>query len=222
LIRSFALVVIVAAIFTPSTIAGSVIQRPDPQTAASLLTGDGVAGAAVVLKKKADVQQAGEPASAPPPTSAPRRAPSTKPQPRHASEPAADKKTNKDGSFAFENVTVGTYNLTFDAPKVSPAAAGKVEYLVIVQEVEAGGVKRNITYDDSKAKTARIPITRINDGFDFTVGPTPPPPGTSVSKSNRKNNSAVTDSQKTIDLHGKIFLVEIGTTRKWVDAQAPR
>jgi hypothetical protein len=222
LVRSSVLLIIAAAQLSVSTVAGSPNQKPNQRTAASLLNaGQGIADAGVVLRKKADVQSA-SPQEAPPsvgaPVGAPRRS-APRPMPKHASEPVDNKKTNKDGSFSFENVTAGTYNLTFDAPKVSPAMAGKVEYLVIVQEVKAGGANRSITYDDTKAKTARIPIAKINDGFDFTVGPIPPPPGTGVSKSNHQNSPAVTDSQRS--LRGKIFLVEIGTTKKYVDPKLP-
>ena len=225
----FSALAVTAAIllFSGSGIAGGSGQKPDEQTEASLLTtADAIPDVGVVLKKKPERQFAGglgkmhsnspqKPAAA-----------ASKPiDPKGQS--TSNKKTNKDGSFSFENVPPGTYNLTFEAPTVSPAMAGKVEYLVIVQQVEAtAGNSATQTYDDSKPKTARIPITKIKDGLDFTVGPPPPGNVFQASKPNTKKKSGAPDSQTgqpppamvstappPMNLRGKIFLVEIGTTR---------
>ena len=223
------------ALFSAPTIAGSSTQRPGEQTEASLLTAaDAIPDVVVVLKKKPDVQLA----AAPPPTkpagkglgksagikSNASRAATARPTDNRGDQTAGNNKTNKDGSFSFENVPTGTYNLTFDAPKVSPALAGKVEYLVIVQQVAADS-SASITYDDTKPKTARIPVAKINDGLDFTVAP---PPGHvfQASESSTKKKAGATNSQTRkpkdppepmrtplVNLRGKIFLVEIGTTK---------
>lgn len=226
-VRASALAVIVALmLLSASTIEGRATQKRGEQAAASLMTaGDAIPDVNVVLKKKPEVQLAAAPAPAPPSAaqSPPMAARASRPAVKRDEQSAAKKKTNKDGSFSFENVQVGTYNLTFDAPKVSPAMAGKVEYLVIVQQIEAGGADNSATktYDDSKPKTARIPIAKIKDGLDFTVGPQPQVGVFQASKAKSKNRAGVTGSQvreakqspQAMNLRGKIFLVEIGTTR---------
>lgn len=229
-VRCSALVVIVAlALFSASTIARGSNQKPSRQSEASLMTvGQGVPDAEVVLKKKPGGQSAGEQDVPARPTKQRKPTRGLKQMEKRDEQPAGNKRTNKDGSFSFENVPVGTYNLTFDVPKVSPAIARKVEYLVIVQQVEVGDTDNSTakTYDESKSKSARIAIAKINDGFDLTVGLQTLESG----KSNIKNRPAVSDSQTrkakeskegnpppAMNLRGKIFLVEIGTTKKWVD-----
>jgi hypothetical protein len=213
------------SLFSAFAIAGGFTQKRGEQTEASLMTAaNAIPDVEVVLKKKPDPQ----PAAAPPMKSAAKSRPKTnaaaaQPTQNRDEQSGGNKKTNKDGSFSFENVPVGTYNLSFDAPKVSPAMAGKVEYLVIVQQVEAEGAASSatITYDTSKPKTARIPISRIKDGLEFTVGPQPQVGAFQASKSKSKTKAPVTDSQvmepkrspQAMNLRGKIFLVEIGTTR---------
>ena len=219
--RFSALAVAVAlSLFSASGIAGGSTQEPGEQTETSLMTAvDAIPGVDVVLKKKPLRQFGGVLGNF-----GAKSATGTVGEANQQS--GGNKKTNKDGSFSFENVPVGTYNLTFDAPKVSPAMAGKVEYLVIVQQVEAGRANNSasITYDTSKPKTARIPIAKIKDGLDFTVGPQPPENVFQASESN-KNKAGAADSQmrkpkepkestpQAMNLRGKIFLVEIGTTR---------
>lgn len=216
LISSAALAVIISAsLLSPSKIVRGSNQTPAQQTEAGLMSaGQGVPDAQVVLKPKLVEQPIAAPSR---PGGFGRVAAAAKPAPKGGGQ--ANKRTEKDGSFSFENVPVGTYNLTFDAPKVSPAMSGKVEYLVIVQQVEAGAAHHSatITYDDSKAKTARIPVAKINEGFEFTVGSIPPVEGVSPANSNKKK-PAVTDSQppqaiksQPVNLRGKIFLVKIGT-----------
>jgi hypothetical protein len=227
-VRPSTLAVIVAITLIGATpIAGGFTQKPAEQTEASLLTAaDAIPDVAVVLKKKPDTQADVAPLMKAAAKSRPGRvAAAAKPMEKR-DEQSEGKKTNKDGSFSFENVPVGTYNLTFDAPKVSPAMAGKVEYLVIVQQVEAGSAQNsaNITIDQSKPKTARIPISKIQDGLEFTVGPQPQAGVFQASKPKSKNKTGATDSQTrgpkepmksppAMNLRGKIFLVEIGTTR---------
>ena len=225
--RFSALAVTVAlSLFSRSAIAGGFAQKPVDQTEANLLNAsEAIPDVEVVLKKKPEVQSDGGMGVV---RSAKAR---QKPVAAKASpvpeEPAAsNKKTDKEGSFSFENVPVGTYNLTFDAPKVSPALAGKVEYLVIVQQVEARATDNSArqTYDDTKPKTARIPISKIKDGLDFTVGPPPPGNVFQAIKPKSKSGAGGTGSQTkepppamltppAMNLRGKIFLVEIGTTR---------
>ena len=217
-------VTLALSLFSASAIAGGFTQKPGEQTEASLMTAaDAIPDVVVVLKKKPDAQL---PPAAPPMKSPAKSRPKTvaaaaKPTQKSDEQSGENKKTNKDGSFSFENVPVGTYNLTFDAPKVSPAMAGKVEYLVIVQQVEAGDATNSatITYDTSKPKTARIPIARIKDGLEFTVG-APPQGGVFQASKKSKTRAPVTDSPvepmrspQAMNLRGKVFLVEIGTTR---------
>lgn len=224
--RFSALAVTVAlSLFSASAIAGGSTQKPGEQTEASLMTAaDALPGVDVVLKKKPDAQLAAAPLMKSAAKSPPKAvAAAARPTENRDGQSAGNKKTDKDGSFSFEKVPAGTYNLTFDAPKVSPAMAGKVEYLVIVQQVEAGGADNSATKtpDYSKPKTARIPIAKIKDGLDFTVGPQPQVGVFQASKSKSKNGTAVTGSQvrepmlspPAMNLRGKIFLVEIGTTR---------
>lgn len=228
IVRHSALAAIAAVtLLSASTIARAFNQEPAKQTEASLLTaGDAIPDVDVVLKKKPDEQPAAAPATRA--FGRLRSAPPAKPSEKPVGQSAGSKKTNKDGSFSFENVPVGTYNFAFDPPKVSPAMAGKVEYLVILEQVEVGNANNSATqtYDESKAKTARIPIAKIKDGLDITVGPQPQGTVFQASKSNTRNSPGVTDSQmrkpkespqgnspQAMNLRGKIFLVEIGTTR---------
>lgn len=138
-------------------------------------------------------------------------------------------KTGKDGWFTFDNLPFGTYNLTFAAPKLSPALAGKVEYLVIIEQSEVGNANSSTakTQSDSKTNTARIATAKIAEGFDFSVGAEPQEGGINTSKSNVKNTPLKQNDQakhvkdwegkqRTI-VRGKIFLVEIGTTNIVVD-----
>lgn len=197
-VRCSTLVVIAAlALCSASTIAGSSTQKPGQQADLSLMTkGQGIPGVDVVLKKKPGGNQAG------------------------------NKRTNNDG-FSFDNLPFGTYSLTFDAPKLSPALAGKVEYLVVVQQFEVGAAK---TSSGSKSNTsARVAVAKTKDGFDFTVGPEFLEGAINVSKSNIKNTPLKTDSQRqaagsatgnapqAMNVRGKIFLVEIGTTNIMID-----
>jgi hypothetical protein len=215
-------VTVALSLFSAFAIAGGFTQKRGEQTEASLMSAaNAIPDVEVVLKKKPDPQ----PAAAPPMKSAAKSgsiAAAAKPRQNRDQQSGGNKKTNKDGSFSFENVPVGTYNLTFDAPKVSPVMAGKVEYLVIVQQVEAEGAANSatITYDTSKPKTARIPLSRIKDGLEFTVGPQPQVGAFQASKPKSKTGAPVTSqvmepkrSPRAMNLRGKIFLVEIGTTR---------
>ena len=228
-VRSSAVAVIVTlSLVGICTGAGGSAQKPGEQTEASLLTtAEAIPDVDVVLKKKPEAQFAGGLGNLSKAKSHQKPAAAAKAS-KPSEEQSANKRTNKDGSFSVENVPAGTYNLTFDAPKVSPAMAGKVEYLVIVQQVESGGADNSVTqtYDDSKPKTARIPISKIKDGLDFTVGPQPPQNVFQASKPKTKKKAGVADSQsgepppamqskppQTMNLRGKIFLVEIGTTR---------
>jgi hypothetical protein len=138
-------------------------------------------------------------------------------------KPSSNARSNKEGLFSFESVPFGAYNLTFDAPKLSSAMAGKVEYMVILQQFEVGGADSSTakTYSESKSNTAkRIAIDKINDGFDLTVGPGPREAGINTSKGDIKKNPAAVDSQARVGVRGvrgKIFLVEIGTTKMVID-----
>lgn len=111
--------------------------------------------------------------------------------------PTGSARKNKDGSFAFDNVPVGTYTLTFDVPKLSPSLAGKVEYLVIVQQVLVGGAGSSTAknYNESRSNTSRIPVAKVKDGFDLTVGPQPQGGAINVAKSNIRNSPLRTDAQ---------------------------
>ena len=177
--------------------------------------GQGVPDAGVVLKPKIVEQSIAVHRKASRAVKGGSVAAAAKPAPKGGGQ--ANKRTAKDGSFSFENVPVGTYNLAFDAPTVPPAMSGKVEYLVIVQQVEVSADQSaKITYDDTKAKTARIPVSKINEGFEFTVRSIPPVQG--VTPFNSKKKPAVTGSQpppamksQQVNLRGKIFLVKIGT-----------
>ena len=175
---TFSSLVVVVALTLCSTpmIARSSNQKSRQLTEASLMTiGKGIPGVDVVLHKKPGGSAAG------------------------------NTRTDKDGSFSFENVPFGTYNLTFDATKLSPAKAGKVEYMVIVQQFEVGGADSSTakTYSNSKSNTAkRIAIAKIKEGFDFTVGPQ----HQAVTKEGR-----LPTGHENINVRGKIFLVEIGT-----------
>jgi hypothetical protein len=228
--RFSALAVTVAlSLFSGSAIAGGLTQKPADQTEASLLNeAEAIPDVEVVLKKKPPVQFAGGLGMVDSAKGRQKPVAAAKASPVRDEPPANNKKTDKAGSFSFENVPVGTYNLTFDAPKVSPALVGKVEYLVIVEQVEARAADNSAkqTYDDTKPKTARIPIAKIKDGLDFTVGPPPPGNVFQATKPKSKNSAGVSGSQKkepppamlskappVMNLRGKIFLVEIGTTR---------
>jgi Carboxypeptidase regulatory-like domain len=203
-VRSATLAVVALMLFSASIIARSSDQKPSQQTEASLMAaGQGIPDVDVVLKKKPGGNSVG------------------------------NNRTDKDGSFSFENVPVGTYNLTFGAPKLSPVMAGKVEVLVIVQQSEVRGADSSTakTYTDSKLNTVkRIAVAKIKDGFDFTVGLQPQEGAINTSKSNIKNNPTVTDSQtrkakeskegnaaQAVNVRGKISLVEIGTNNMAID-----
>ncbi len=133
-------------------------------------------------------------------------------------KPYGNARSNSEGSFSFENVPFGAYDLTFDVPKLSPAIAGKVEYLVLLEQFKIAGGENSTarTYSNSKSNTAkRIAVDQIKKGFDLTVGPEPQGERINTSKGNIKNRSAVDDSQMRMavsSLRGKILLVETGTT----------
>jgi len=228
--RFLALLVTVAL----SPVSGSasavrVTQKPADQTEASLLNeAEAIPDVEVVLKKKPPVQSASGLGVVKLAKGRQRPVAAANASPVPNEPPPSNKKTDKAGSFSFENVPVGTYNLTFDAPKVSPSLAGKVEYLVIVEQVESRATDNTAkqTYDDTKPKTARIPIAKIKDGLDFTVGPPPPGNVFQATKPKGKSGAGATGSQSkepspamqskappVMNLRGKIFLVEIGTNR---------
>ena len=227
-VRSSAVVVFVTlSIFSASIAVPGSVQKPDEQTEASLLAAaEAIPDVDVVLKKKTDTQFVRGLGKFKAAKSSQKPVAAAKSSKAGEDQSARNKKTSKDGGFSFENVPPGTYNLTFDAPKVSPAMSGKVEYLVIVQQVVAGSPDNpaSQTYDDSKPKTARIPIARIKDGLDFTVGPQPPQNVFQASKPGAKKPAAdskkgepppamMSEPPQKMNLRGKIFLVEIGTIK---------
>ena len=175
-------VVVALTLCSTSMIARGSNQKHGQQTESSLMTkGSGIPDVDVVLKKKLGGGSAG------------------------------NTRTDKEGRFYFENVPFGTYNLTFDAPKLSPAKAGKVEYLVIVQQFAVGGADSSTakTYTDSKSNTVkRIAIAKTKEGFDFTVGP--------QHQAGTKEDRLPTGPEN-INVRGKILLVEVGTNNIVID-----
>jgi hypothetical protein len=134
---------------------------------------------------------------------------------------ARSAKTTADG-FIFSNLPSGTYQLTLKAPQVSQARMGKVEYLIVLQQFEPGSNPTAKTYTDSKSNTARVPIGKTEVGFEFAVEPAAQNAGINKSKSNIKNNrtgkpSTDGSASQGMDVRGKIFLVEIGTTKIVID-----
>ena len=130
--------------------------------------------------------------------------------------------------FNLGDLPYGTYHLTFDAPPVSPAMAGKVEYLIVIQQFEVGGAANSMakTYSEAKSNTsARLAIAKVKEGIDITVGPQPQQGAINTSKSNIKNSPPSASEARTarptaesiapqaMNVRGKIYLVEIGTTK---------
>ncbi|HKQ08195.1 MAG TPA: carboxypeptidase-like regulatory domain-containing protein [Blastocatellia bacterium] len=137
-----------------------------------------------------------------------------------------NQKTDKDGRFTFENVPVGTYHLSFNAPKLSSTMAGKVEYLVVIEQVQVGGgdASTQKTYTESKSNTAaRIAVAKLKEGVDLTVGPQPQEGTINTSKSNIKNSPMISGDQarravpQGMTIQGRITLVEIGKDPKVID-----
>lgn len=226
IVRSSSLALIGAVtLFSASTNARSTNQKPGQQTEANsrvvgsfaetrlMATGRGIPDVDVVLRKgKGSISGA-----------------------------AGNARTNKDGWFSFDNLPFGTYNLNFAAPKVSPAIAGKVEYLVVVQQFEIRadldgkpGNSSAKTYSESKSNTAkRVRIVGGDygkEGFDFEVGPQPQAgtlktkpeiiatkPVESESEARKAKESKGGIAPQAMNVRGKIFLVEIGTTKIVLD-----